>query len=79
MSTSIKKVAPKKRGRPATGKDPLVGVRLPQEMINSIEAMADEGNIPRSEAIRRLIQAGLRSEVALELDKDAARKGGDTD
>src|SRR5665647_2401720 len=32
MAKSIK-VKPKKRGRPATGKNPLFGARLPKEMI----------------------------------------------
>lgn len=61
MNASTKKVAPKKRGRPATGKDPLVGVRLSPEMLEAIEDIALENEIPRSEAIRRLIAKGLEA------------------
>jgi hypothetical protein len=39
MAKSIS-VTRKKRGRPATGVDPLVGVRLPLEMIHLIEKLA---------------------------------------
>jgi hypothetical protein len=58
------KVKPKKkRGRPATGKDPLTALRLPPALTKAIEAwakkQADEPN--RSEAIRRLIEFGLKA------------------
>lgn len=60
MDTSIKKVIPKKkRGRPATGKDQLVGVRLPPLMLDAIARMSLREDVPRSEVIRRLIQKGL--------------------
>jgi len=58
MRQSIK-VKPKKRGRPATGKDPMVGTRIPVEMIGSIDKWATENGVSRSEAVRRLIQLGL--------------------
>jgi len=59
MGRSIKKVTPKKRGRPATGKDPLVSTRMPTVLIADIDAWADRSNIKRSEAIRRLVELGL--------------------
>ncbi|MFT8334679.1 MAG: ribbon-helix-helix protein, CopG family [Acetobacter orientalis] len=59
MSTSIKKAIPKKRGRPATGKDPMLAGRVPAEMIEAVERWAAQHNLTRSEAIRRLIQLGL--------------------
>jgi len=62
MASKSIKVKPKKRsrGRPATGKDPLVGVRLPPEMIKQIDTWAKrEGVTSRSEAIRRLVDQSL--------------------
>ena len=48
-----------RRGRPAAG-DPLIGVRLPPELIKAIDAWAArEGAASRSEAIRRLIGRSL--------------------
>jgi hypothetical protein len=50
-----------KRGRPATGRDPFVGIRLPAPLIEEIKswAAANEAN-SRSEAVRRLIEIGLK-------------------
>lgn len=54
-------VIPKKRGRPATGKDPMASFRCPDDVMAAIEAFASEepDNPPRSEAIRRLIREAL--------------------
>jgi hypothetical protein len=52
-------VKPKKRGRPATGKDPLVGVRIPPHLIAGLDEWAEDQGISRSEAIRRLVEKGL--------------------
>ena len=49
----------KKRGRPATGKHPLLGLRVPQELIARIDKWAKLNGIGRSEAIRRLIEQSL--------------------
>jgi Arc/MetJ-type ribon-helix-helix transcriptional regulator len=55
--TSVRR---KKRGRPATGTDPLIGVRLPDAMIKQIDVWAKrEGVASRSEAIRRLVDQSL--------------------
>jgi hypothetical protein len=59
MTKSIK-VLPKKRGRPATGKDPFVGVRLPSAMIEALDSRAEADGVTRSETMRRLIEAGLK-------------------
>jgi hypothetical protein len=59
MARSIKEI-PKRRGRPATGKDPLVTARLPQDMIDSLDARAEADGVTRSETMRRLIEAGLK-------------------
>jgi hypothetical protein len=56
QSISVKQ---KRRGRPATGQDPLVGFRLPPETLRRLDQLAERKGISRSDAIRRLIQAGL--------------------
>jgi hypothetical protein len=48
-------VAPKERGQPATGRDPPITVRLPQQMIDGLESSAGKNNVSRSEAVRDLI------------------------
>lgn len=60
MKKSIK-VNQKKRGRPATGRDPVSAVRFPTETICRIDAWAakQEDEPGRSEAIRRLVELGL--------------------
>ena len=63
MAKSIK-VKHKKRGRPATGKDPIFGARLPREMIAAITSWAKEMSISRSEAMRRLVEKALADGVA---------------
>jgi hypothetical protein len=62
MKKSIK-VAPKKkkRGRPATGKDPHIAARMPPSLIADIEAWAVWNSISRSEAFRRLVELGLKT------------------
>jgi hypothetical protein len=63
MGKSNKVIPKKKRGRPATGKDPLTALRLPPDLTKAIEKWAvdqpDEPN--RSEAIRRLVELGLKA------------------
>lgn len=61
MNASIKKAIPKKRGRPATGKDPMLTGRVPAEMIEAVELWAKRNDFTRSEAVRRLIQLGLEA------------------
>ena len=58
MKKSIK-VRPK-RGRPATGKDPLISARFPEELTTAIDAWATANDTSRSEAIRRLVELGLK-------------------
>jgi len=59
MPKSIR-VIPKKRGRPATGKDPLYGVRIPDALMASIKRWAKANGSPsRSDTIRRLIEQAL--------------------
>jgi hypothetical protein len=54
--------ATKKRGRPATGMAPVLPVRAPKELIARIEVWArrQSDKPSRSEAVRRLIELGLK-------------------
>jgi len=46
----------RRRGRPATGRDPMIGLRLPKAEIASLDKWANAQGCSRSEAIRRLIR-----------------------
>jgi hypothetical protein len=59
MAKSIK-VNQKKRGRPATGRDPVSAVRLPAELTAAVDQWGENHEANRSEAIRRLVELGLR-------------------
>jgi hypothetical protein len=61
MAKSIKVHPKRQRGRPATGKDPLVSARLPQPLIDQVEEWSASSEVSRSEAIRRLIEIGLKA------------------
>ena len=58
---SSKKVIPKKRGRPGTGKDPMLAFRAPPAFTAEVEAWAKRqpDSPSRSEALRRLVELGL--------------------
>jgi hypothetical protein len=51
----------KSRGRPATGQDPLISARVPAEVVTSILAWGKAKGVTRSEAIRRLVELGLKA------------------
>jgi hypothetical protein len=55
------KVAPKKRGRPGTGKDPHMAARMPAALIHQVEAWAEAQQTSRSDAFRRLVELGLKA------------------
>jgi hypothetical protein len=59
MSKS-KPVVQKKRGRPATGADPIVQIRMPAGLIEQVEAWARHQETSRSDAVRRLVEFGLQ-------------------
>jgi hypothetical protein len=63
MRKSIIKAKPKKRGRPATGKDPMMGFRaspiLRASIVRWAENQPDRPGL--SEAARRLIEIGLNA------------------
>jgi metal-responsive CopG/Arc/MetJ family transcriptional regulator len=57
-SISVKR---KKPGRPATGTEPLYGVRISDALMKQIMDWAKSQGATRSEAIRRLVEAGLEA------------------
>jgi len=59
MRKSIKVTPKKKRGRPATGRDPHVTSRMPAALIADVEAWATANDTSRSDAFRRLVELGL--------------------
>jgi hypothetical protein len=59
MKKLIKVMPKKRRGRPATGKDPQVVLRMPATLIAAVDSWAAANGAIRSEAIRRLVEIGL--------------------
>jgi hypothetical protein len=55
----------KKRGRPPTGQDPVLALRLPPALRLAIESWGRQqiDGPSRSEAIRRLLEIALRIEA----------------
>ena len=49
----------RRRGRPATGHDPVAGVRIPAKVLKKIDRLAEVLSMERSAAVRRLIDNGL--------------------
>jgi hypothetical protein len=56
-SISVKR---KRAGRPATGTEPLYGVRISDTLMKQIMDWAKAQGATRSEAIRRLVELGLK-------------------
>jgi hypothetical protein len=63
MKASTKKAILKRRGRPATGNAPSRTFRLTDEFMATLDAWAanQADNPSRSEAIRRLVELGLKA------------------
>jgi hypothetical protein len=57
-SISVKR---KRAGRPATGTEPLYGVRISDTLMKQIMDWAKAQGATRSEAIRRLVELGLKA------------------
>jgi len=57
---SIKVIPKKKRGRPATGRDPVLAIRLPDKLREVVDQWAASRKVTRSQAIRMLIDKGLK-------------------
>lgn len=61
MAKSIS--AKRKPGRPATGVDRMYGARLSDEFVAKIDKWAEAQGVSRSEAMRKLIELGLKSKA----------------
>jgi len=63
MPDARKNVIRKRPGRPATGQDPVSAIRLSADIRESIDTWAarQPDKPSRSEAIRRLVEIGLRA------------------
>jgi hypothetical protein len=63
MAKSNKVVPKKRRGRPATGRDPVTAIRLSKELRETVDKWAgkQDDQPGRSEAIRRLVELGLKA------------------
>jgi hypothetical protein len=61
VNTKAMKKRRRKPGRPHTGHDPMVGVRVPRKMLKKIAKVADALSADRSTAIRSILEAGLDS------------------
>lgn len=61
MKKSIKVDQKPKRGRPATGRDPMVSSRIPAGVVAEVDAWAAKNETTRSDAIRRLVELGLKA------------------
>jgi hypothetical protein len=72
MTKSIK-VNQKKRGRPATGRDPVSAVRLPTVLTAAVDKWASDHEANRSEAIRRLVELGLKVKAPTGPSRNALR------
>ena len=61
MANATKKRSTKKRGRPATGQDPVTAIRLSKHLRASIDRWARQqpDKPSRSEAIRQLVEQAL--------------------
>jgi hypothetical protein len=63
MGNTKKAAKKRKRGRPATGRMPMFPLRIEASLMGEVDAwVRKEGLvISRSEALRRLVRAGLAS------------------
>ena len=62
MAKSIK-VNQRKRSHQATGRNPVSAVRLPVDLTADVDAWAASKEVSRSEAIRRLVEIGLKAKA----------------
>jgi predicted DNA-binding protein len=59
MPKAINDNRKRKRGRPATGTDPLVGVRMSTELTKAVDQWAKKNGHTRASAIRHFVEQGL--------------------
>lgn len=78
MAKSIE-VNQNRRGRPATGRDPVVAVRLPEALLTRLDGVRGPSGaqITRSEAIRLVLERALKSSKAAKPSASRQAKGDD--
>jgi metal-responsive CopG/Arc/MetJ family transcriptional regulator len=69
----------KKRGRPATGQDPVTAIRLPVKLRSRLDAWCkqQEDQPSRSEAIRRILEQALADPLGALAIKRKAQQASD--
>jgi hypothetical protein len=65
----------RRRGRPRTGHDPVVPARLPRQMLQKVNRIAELLSLERSAVVRWLIKQGLDSGGASLLLRSGRGKG----
>jgi hypothetical protein len=61
-STISAKQKQRRPGRPATGVDPMIGLRAGKKLTAAIDHWAKANGLTRSEAIRQLVERALSAE-----------------
>ena len=72
MAMSTLTVHKKKIGRPATGHDPAVTVRIPAEVLKKVEKWAKANGFSRSAAIAFFLELGFDTAIAKRARKPKA-------
>jgi hypothetical protein len=65
----------RRRGRPRTGHDPVVPARLPKQMLQKVNRIAELLSLDRSRVVRWLLKEGLDCGGALLLLRSGRGKG----
>lgn len=52
----------KKRGRPKTGRSPMIKITVPLDLLRQIDEIASAWSERRAETIRQIIKEGVRAE-----------------
>ena len=60
MSESTAAKPKSKRGRPATGRDPMIGFRAGSDITDGLEAASRAEQTPKSEIMRQAVAEWLR-------------------
>jgi hypothetical protein len=58
---NMRKTKKQGRGRPATGHDPTITIRLPVALRREIDRLAQKEGVTRSEMFRMLLERGMKA------------------
>ncbi len=59
----MRRITRKKRGRPRTGRDPVVPVRLPKKMLKQIAKLSEALSLDRSKTVRWMLERALEDGI----------------